>query len=217
MRIYETLQPNQRTEFNVQGQFVYLHTASAPIQVQIDGALPITLAQYDQIKSDSMKTLVVENTSNQLNPVVIEIGYGSFSPSNSGHQVVVGNWPAIQQVTQYEPVKIANWPSSQTVSIANWKSVQAVKQSGDFVVSVSNDNSDHLSTVITLANGAGTLEKNTQRSKVILKADASNSADVLLDDYPLSKGEVITLSSTGALSFTGTDGDKIYCLEDVSA
>ncbi|MFM2481156.1 hypothetical protein [Celerinatantimonas sp. YJH-8] len=214
MRIYKTLQPNERTEFNAQGQFIYLNTASAAIEVQVNGQLPVTLAQYDQLQTDAIHSLVVVNTSNQLNPIVLEIGFGAFVPSNSGHQVIVGNWPAQMKVEQTKPLQIDNWPDSYRVTVNNWKAVQSVKQSGDWLLTQpSAMNSEE----ITIAGSAGSLAANAKRSKVIIKAAASNSGAVTIGKYPLDKGEVITLSTTAQIDVTGTDGDILYIIEDVYA
>ncbi|CAG9001271.1 MAG: hypothetical protein CENE_03289 [Candidatus Celerinatantimonas neptuna] len=213
MQLTRILQPLERAEFQVEGQFVYLRSATAPVDVNINDQAAITLGQYDQLHDTHIKRLVVTNTSSSLNPVVLEMGYGQFVPAKNGH-VAITNFPTLQTVS------VNNWPSQQTVSVSNWKSVQAVKQSGDWQVSVSNQPprpSAMNSGQITIASGAGSLSANTKRITLIIKAGASNSQAVSIGSYPLEKGEVITLSNPAELALTGTDGDQVFYLEETQA
>lgn len=242
MRITRTLQPNERAELIAEGEFVYLRAANAPIDVQVNNQTPITLDVRDQIQTAAIDSLIVINRSNDANPITLEVGHGRFVSSGDGRSIAINNFPTLMHVEQVGPVRIdnwpnqqavsvTNWPSSQNVSIANWKSVQAVKQSGDWTATIANlpdvqkvsvqnqpaAPSAMNSEVITIASGAGTVAKNTKRSKVILKAGTSNKADISIDKFPLSAGDMITLSTTAALALTGTDGDQLFYIEDVQA
>lgn len=239
-RFYQTLTPNGEVELHAQGQFIYLAAASANIEIPVNDRPGVQLSQYDQIRTAEISRLIVRNLSNQPNQIALEVGYGQFVPANDGHQVTIGNWPALMKVEQTAPVEVSNWPQSMAidnwpdsyrVTINNWKSVQAVKQSGGWKTEITNFpdvqkveisnqptrpdamNSD----VITIASGAGSIAANDKRIKLIIKADASNGAAVSIGSYPLDKGEVIKLSNTGAIALTGTDGDKVYFIEDVCA
>lgn len=239
-RFYQTLTPNGEVELHAQGQFIYLAAASANVEIQVNDRPGVQLSQYDQIRTAEIARLIVRNLSNQPNQIALEVGYGQFVPANDGHQVTIGNWPALMKVEQSAPVEVSNWPQSMNidnwpdsyrVTINNWKSVQAVKQSGGWKTEITNFpdvqkveisnqptrpdamNSD----VITIASGAGSIAANDKRIKLIIKADASNGAAVSIGNYPLDKGEVIKLSNTGAIDLTGTDGDKVYFIEDVRA
>lgn len=239
-RFYQTLTPNGEVELHAQGQFIYLAAASANIEIQVNDRPGVQLSQYDQIRTAEISRLIVRNLSNQPNQIALEVGYGQFVPANDGHQVTIGNWPALMKVEQTAPVEVSNWPQSMAidnwpdsyrVTINNWKSVQAVKQSGGWKTEITNFpdvqkveisnqptrpdamNSD----VITIASGAGSIAANDKRIKLIIKANASNGAAVSIGSYPLDKGEVIKLSNTGAIALTGTDGDKVYFIEDVRA
>lgn len=250
-RFYQTLTPNGEVELHAQGQFIYLAAASANVEIQVNDRPGVQLAQYDQIRTAEITRLIVRNLSNQPNQIALEVGYGQFVPANDGHQVTIGNWPALMKVEQTAPVEVSNWPQSMAignwpdsyrVTINNWKSVQAVKQSGDWETKISNFpavqtvNVNNLpdvqkveisnqpkrpdamnSDVITIASGAGSIAANDKRIKLIIKADASNGEAVSIGSYPLDKGEVIKLSNTGAIALTGTDGDKVYFIEDVRA
>ena len=229
MRIQRTLQPLQRLEIPAFGEFIYFRDGNGPIDVQVNDYTPITLDVKDQIASDHVKTIVITNKLNELNPIVLEIGHGRFVSSGDGQSVNVNNFPSLINVRQSAPVNIGNWPQMQSVHVANipnvqsvkienWKSIQAVKQSGDWTAKITNFpaapsamNSD----VITIASGKGEVASNTKRIKVITKASASNSAVITVGNYPLEAGEKITLSTTGALALTGTDGDQLFYIEDI--
>ncbi|WP_411991376.1 hypothetical protein [Agarivorans sp. DSG3-1] len=146
----------------------------------------------------------------------------------------VSNFPSVQNVAPS-----GEWPVTISqllnVSVDNFPSVYASSQSGAWSVevtalpSVTIDNfpalqqveitnlpaaNDSLSTgVVEVTAGAGSITANAGRDVIKLKAATTNTAAILLGDWPLEAGETLELETVAAINFTGTDLDKLYFIE----
>lgn len=233
MSLNQYLQPSQRVEFHLIGEF--LHVEACPDVVLIETMRgQYRLKQGAQIRAENLSGKVtVTNLSDKAGAVEIVSGSGSYSPPTEGRAVRVSQMPAVEvsqmpavQVSQVPAIEVSQMPAVQVsqipaIEVSQMPAVQvshlpAVEVKAGQVIPVTTVTAERLiSNVLTLVDGKATQASRSARSQVMVKAAKENKGIVLLGSYELEASEKITLPTTAALSFTGVDGDKIQLIEMV--
>lgn len=208
-RIQVTLSPRETRDYHkMVGEFFYLESATAAIDVKINSNGPVRLQEFDAIEL-GITNLTLFNPNLEKVQIVFQVGKGKMKPAYTGKTVAIRNFPQTQNVSGQVTVNPSS-TSGLPVAIQNYKSVQAVKQSGAFVLTPANGLTAQ---EIDLTADGATIAEDSKRKSIIVKAGKDNAGTVVIAGaFPLSAGEQQKIETTAAIQISGTAEDKVYLL-----
>ncbi len=225
------LAPRQSVQFTAIGEYLYIHTAPDKIRICTHRG-EYTLTERAQIKDADLSGLItVENLSDEGGIVEISYGFGEYIPPNDGQAVTVTTMPEVvvksmpnTVVESLPPVVVEAIPNVivETMPSVTVESLPSVKlESGQAVriyatspvLSKPVGGTSIQTNTLTVVDGVCVLAANSSRCHVVVKVPDTNSAPVMLGDYPLFAGDKETINTFGELAFSGSDGDQIHIIE----
>lgn len=208
-RLVESISAGEERNFNLEGTFFYIESATQPVEVSFNNSSSIRMEEFGLINIlEGIKTVRIRNSTNRVCQITAQTGTGDFKPPYNGQQVAIRNFPAVQPV-QLMIIDGQKLP----VTIENYKSVQAVKQSGKFFTAPPSG-SVKTAVFVLDENGSNTIPANQNRWRMLISASSDNSAPVLMasqngEPVPVNNVE---LHSGEQLTLSGTAGDKVNCI-----
>lgn len=231
MSFKQFMQPRQRNQFQVIGEFLYVEACNDKVLLQTERG-EYRLQQGAQIIDDKLSGLVtIENLGEAAN-VEILYGFGRYVPPLDGQSVTVSQMPAVQvselpamQLSENQQVAISALPevvlaANQQLAISQLPKVQL--ETGQAlriyatnpVLTKPVGGASVETSLLTIASGQAVLAANSLRCHVLLKASLTNVGVVTIGNgFTLSAGEKQQIDSFGGLSFSGTDNDTIEIIE----
>jgi hypothetical protein len=194
MSFKQIMQPYERKQFIAEGDFLYVESAPGELVIYAERG-QYTLRQGAQILSATLKgQLTIENRSNG-GLVSLVVGFGEYKPP------------------QQESFAISSLPD---VTLAAGQSVvvselPAVGFKAGQQVAVSNLTSSLFNSAEFSAPHA--FAANANRTKLMIKANASNYNSLLVGAYELNAGESIELPTTAAVTISGDTSAKFQFIE----
>lgn len=198
----QTLNPYERAQFFLVGEFIYIDTAPATVRVTTKRG-SYELAQGAQVIDASADggDVYLELTGDQAGLVRVISGYGRYVPPADGQKVDVSSLPAVafdgaQPVTldalprmRFDGAQPVAFDGAQPVTLNALPPValeagQTVEvHSGHHALWVyQRANRTFTQQTATLDNVATVIASNPERSRIELAAPAANTADVVI--YP---------------------------------
>ncbi|NAW85110.1 hypothetical protein CAG71_01345 [Photobacterium halotolerans] len=144
---------------------------------------------------------------------VSELPAVSFAP---GQQVTVAGLPAVelaegQQITVVE-LPAVELAEGQQITVGQLPAVTLAPE--QTVITQPVRPTSVAASVLTIATGAAELPANPARVRVTVRASAANTQDILIEGgFAIAPGEREELFITGAVAFTGLDGETLDVLE----
>ncbi|MGR5080888.1 hypothetical protein [Photobacterium swingsii] len=239
----QMMQPYQRTDFQLVGEFLYVERCTGTVLIQTDRG-EYRLKQGAQVIDPKLAgRLTVENLGG-AGEIELISGYGRYVPPADGQQVSVEKMPALEmaagqsmsvavteqpamQLAPNQAVNVDAMPpmalaDNQQITIAalpriRFETGQSVRVSATSPLLTKPTGGGGLTaSQLTLTANAAALAANTRRCHAVVKAKATNVAEVMLaGGFSLAAGEKQKIEATCELTFSGTDGDIIEIYEVV--
>ncbi|MDO6496834.1 hypothetical protein [Photobacterium sanguinicancri] len=239
----QMMQPYQRTDFQLVGEFLYVERCTGTVLIQTDRG-EYRLKQGAQVIDPKLAgRLTIENLGG-AGEIELISGYGRYVPPADGQQVSVEKMPALemaagqsmnvavteQPAMQLAPNQAVNVDAMPPMALAENQNVAVsalpkVQLATGQVVRVTattplltkpTGGSELTATHLTVTANSASLAANTRRCHAVVKAKATNVAEVMLaGGFSLAAGEKQKIEATCELTFSGTDGDIIEIYEVV--
>ncbi len=239
----QMMQPYQRTDFQLVGEFLYVERCTGTVLIQTDRG-EYRLKQGAQVIDPKLAgRLTVENLGS-AGEIELISGYGRYVPPADGQQVSVEKMPALemaagqrmsvavteQPAMQLAPNQAVNVDAMPPMALADNQKItiealprirfetgQSVRVSATSPLLTKPIGGGGLTaSQLTLTANAAALAANTRRCHAVVKAKATNVAEVMLaGGFSLAAGEKQKIEATCELTFSGTDGDIIEIYEVV--
>lgn len=231
MSFKQFMQPRQRNQFQVIGEFLYVEACNDKVLLQTERG-EYRLQQGAQIIDDNLSGLVRIENLGEAGNVEILYGFGRYVPPTDGQAVSVSDMPAVQvselpaiQLAENQQIAVSALPevvlaAEQQLAVSRLPKVQL--ETGQRVnIYATNPvltkpvgGASVETSLLTIASGLAVLAANSSRCHVVIKASVTNTGVVTIGNgFTLSAGEKQRIDSFGGLSFSGTDDDTIEIIE----
>ncbi|PSW06264.1 hypothetical protein [Photobacterium lipolyticum] len=215
MSFKQHMQPRQRSQFQVVGEFIYVESCSDTVLIQTERG-EYRLKPGAQVLDSQLSGRVTVENLGEAGNVEIICGFGQYIPPQDGQTVTVSQMPPVA-VESLPAVTVKALPSVAVealpkVQLETGQMVRVYATTALLTKPVGGATVE--TSVLTITSGQAELLANSSRCHVLLKASASNTDVITIGNgFTLSPGEKQQIDTFGGLMFSGTDNNTIEIIE----